>query len=331
MIRRRKRPGYTLLEIVLALAIAVLLLAALYSAVGYQLRQAQGGRDVTSQTTLSRSIVQRIETDVMSSLALSDPARFRNQSTNSQAQQAQQSGQSSSGQSSSGQSTAGQGTNVSTSKVKNSAGGTTAVATGGNSSAAGASSNSGNSSTQLPTAQPADATDDSNGMAGGTNPIVLPFGVMGDSQSLTLYVSRVPGELYGSRASDGGTVSDLRKIHYWLADGGMGLCRQEVRVATAAEALTLDPPGGDVKNYLLAPEVKSIEFRYFNGSTWADSWDSTTLGDDTVTPIGAPRAIEVRVGVLPPGGKDGDELKYYRHTIAILTSNGITQSSNPGQ
>jgi type II secretory pathway pseudopilin PulG len=321
MIRRRKRPAYTLLEIILALAIAILLLAALYSAVGFQLRQAQTGRDVTSQTTLSRSIVARIESDVASSLALADPARFRNQSTNAQAQQAQQSAQGTSGQAASGQGTSG---------TASSAKGSSGTAAGGsNSSGAGGTNNSG----MLPTAQPADATDDSNGMTGDNGPVVLPCGVMGDSTSLTLFVSKVPGELYGTRGGDGQLVSDLRKIHYWLADGGQGLCRQEIRVATTADALSLDPPSGDVNNYLLAPEVKSIAFRYFDGTsqTWMDSWDSTTLGDDTVTPIGAPRAIEVRVGVLPPGGKDGDELKYYRHTIAILTSNGTTQATNPGQ
>jgi hypothetical protein len=317
MIRRRKRPAYTLLEIVLALAIAVLLLAALYSAVGYQLRHAQGGRDVTSQTTLSRSIVARIENDVVSSLALADPARFRNQALAAQSQQAQQSGQSTSGQNTSGQNTSGK-----TTSGQPTSGQPTSGQTGASST-----TNSG----MPPTAQPADATDDSNGMAGQLGPIVLPSGVIGDSTSLTLYVSKVPGELYGTRSGDAGQlVSDVRKIHYWLADGGQGLCRQEVRVATADDALTLDAPSGDVNNYLLAPEVKSIEYRYFDGTNWQDSWDSTVAGDDGVTPIGAPRAIEVRVGFLPPGGKDGDELKSYRHTIAISTANGLTQATNGG-
>jgi type II secretory pathway component PulJ len=310
IIRRRKRPAYTLMEIILALAIAVLLLAALYSAVGYQLRQAQTGRDVTSQTTLSRSVVARIESDVASSLALADPARFRNQSKNAQSQLAQPSGQATSGQATSGQATSGK-----------------ATSSQPTSGQTGTAANTG----MLPMAQPADATDDSNGMAGQLGSVVLPSGVIGDNTSLTLYVSKVPGELYASRTGDmGQLVSDIRKIQYWLADNGLGLCRQEVRVATAEEALTTAPPGGDVNTYLLAPEVKSIEFRYFDGSSWVESWDSTTVGDDTITPIGAPRAIEVRVGVLPPGGKDGDELKYYRHTIAISTANSITQATNNG-
>src|SRR3954469_4521792 len=90
MIRRRKRSAYTLLEIILALAIAILLLAALYAAVGFQLRQAQSGRDATAQTMLSRTMVARIESDVVAALALSDPGRFRNQQKDQQQQQAQQ-------------------------------------------------------------------------------------------------------------------------------------------------------------------------------------------------------------------------------------------------
>jgi hypothetical protein len=79
---------------------------------------------------------------------------------------------------------------------------------------------------------------------------------------------------------------------------------------------------------MLAPEVKSLQFRYFDGTNWADTWDSTVIGDDTITPIGSPRAIEVRIGVLPPGGKDGDELKYFRQVILITTANAATQSGN---
>ena len=52
MRNRRRRPGYTLLEILLALTIAVMLLAAVYTFVGYQLKQAQAGRELIEQTTL---------------------------------------------------------------------------------------------------------------------------------------------------------------------------------------------------------------------------------------------------------------------------------------
>src|SRR5262245_38153034 len=77
--RKRRRPGYTLLEILLALAIAVLLLGAVYTFVGYQLRQAQAGRDLVEQTTLARALLDRMAGDVLSTLTLGSPSRFRDQ------------------------------------------------------------------------------------------------------------------------------------------------------------------------------------------------------------------------------------------------------------
>ena len=324
MIRRRKRPAYTLLEIVLALAIAVVLLAALYSAVGYQLRQAQTGRDVTGETTLSRSVLGRIENDVVSSLALCDPARFRNQALDAQQQQAQQqaqSGTTTAGQTSSTPSSTQTNTTITKTQTKS----TTTVM------ASGSGGTTGGSTSTTPQASSSDVTDTVSAAQGTLGQaVILPCGVIGDSTSLTLFASKVPAEALGLRGDGSQLAGDVRKIFYWLGDNGVGLCRQEVKVATADEAQNMTPPTGDVNNYLLAPEIKSVEFRYFDGTSWVDSWDSTVAGDDGSTPIGAPRAIEVRVGVQPAGGKDGDELKYYRHTIAIQTANGITQSSNNG-
>lgn len=319
MMRRRKRSAYTLLEIILALSIAILLLAALYGAVGYQLRQAQAGRDATAQTTLSRSILARVENDVNSSLSLCDSGRFRNQQKSVEAKLAREAKAAASGQAG-GQSTTTQTTTTQTTTTQT----TTTQGTSGQSS----------SGTESDVA--AAETPDEVGMAGFNGPVVLPFGVVGNANMMTLYVSRVPGEAYQNQL-----VSDIRRISYWLGDGGQGLCRQEIRVATANEALAdpFSPPPGEITNYLLAPEIKSLEFRYFDGASWVEEWDSRTLGGDKKTmsdgseigtPVGSPRAIEVRIGVLPAGGQEGDELKYYRHVIFIKTANGVTQATDPG-
>ena len=50
--RDSRRRGYTLLEILVASAIAVLLMSALYVAVDLQLRHAQAGREVIEQSVL---------------------------------------------------------------------------------------------------------------------------------------------------------------------------------------------------------------------------------------------------------------------------------------
>src|SRR5436190_755981 len=83
MRRKQSRPAFTLLEVLLALAIAVVLLAALYEAVDSQLKQAQAAREVVEQSALARNLLSRISSDLASTVSLSDPGRFRNQRQNS--------------------------------------------------------------------------------------------------------------------------------------------------------------------------------------------------------------------------------------------------------
>jgi hypothetical protein len=145
--------------------------------------------------------------------------------------------------------------------------------------------------------------------------------VQGDESSLTLYVSKVPVEVFGGT---GVLTSDLRKITYWMADGG--LARQEVRVITAAGA-TSSGPSGDEPTQTLAPEVQSLSFSYYDGSSWQSSWDSTGTGPDGVSPLGSPRAIAVTLKLTQPNGQPA---KTYRHVVPILTANGTAQQQNTG-
>ena len=144
---------------------------------------------------------------------------------------------------------------------------------------------------------------------GATN-IVLPLGVMGDNQTLHLFISNLPREIYSSsddfaNAAQGNapTVGDVRRVSYWLAgdeDRPGGLARQEVPVATGDDALENLPPQVDNEtSFILAPEVRSVQFQYWDGNEWEDSWDSTELGPDGVTPIGSPLAIAVTLTFAP--------------------------------
>src|SRR5207253_917962 len=103
-------------------------------------------------------------------------------------------------------------------------------------------------------------------------------------------------------AADGrGVNSDLRRVTYWLGGNGepLGLCREELRSVTADDANAPLPPNvPDEPSYVLAEEVKSLRFRYFDGTSWQDSWDGTAPGPDGPTPKGPPLAIEITLGVL---------------------------------
>jgi hypothetical protein len=278
-----------LVELVLATTIAMLLLGALYVAVDMQLRFAQNSRDLVEESTLARAILARIDSDASQVVGLSDPGRFRIAAGADALSDPNA-------------------TTVAASTTP--AASTTATTTGAASS----------------TASTATATTDS----GTSTNILLPLGVQGDSETLHLYVSRVPRELYSNINSDTPpVVSDLRRVSYWLlggADNPAGLARQEVPIVTSDDALQNLPPGVENEgSFLIAEEVRSLTFQYFDGTSWQDNWDSTTPGADGVTPIGSPRAVAVTVGVARPGANGN--VKIYRHVIAIASANGTTQQA----
>src|SRR5262249_52385481 len=66
--RLSRRAGFTLLEVLLASALAIVLMAALYVALDVQLRLASAGRESIEQATLNRYIVMRLEADLSSGL-----------------------------------------------------------------------------------------------------------------------------------------------------------------------------------------------------------------------------------------------------------------------
>src|SRR5437762_7977250 len=67
------RAAFTLLEMILALAIGLVLLAGLYAMMSSQLSHAQAGRTSIQEATLVRSLFARMSDDIASSLGPYDP------------------------------------------------------------------------------------------------------------------------------------------------------------------------------------------------------------------------------------------------------------------
>ncbi len=71
---------------------------------------------------------------------------------------------------------------------------------------------------------------------------------------------------------------------------------------------------------IIAPEVQAIQFRYFDGSTWATSWSGATAQS-------LPHAVEIQVsigssdpyGARTQAAKD-QAARTYRHVVAITTA-----------
>jgi hypothetical protein len=168
---------------------------------------------------------------------------------------------------------------------------------------------------------------------------VFNVGVQGDTGRLALPVSRFPREVNLTPDQLANIdalplVSDLRRITYWLAGGNsdspFGLARQELKVVTTDDLDSIPPDNiPDETVFVIAEEVKSLTFSYFDGTNWNDTWDGTSTDQNGNGPIGPPVAIAITIGIYAPGvaGADPDtKLKYYRHVVAIQTANGTSQT-----
>ncbi|MCS7045931.1 MAG: prepilin-type N-terminal cleavage/methylation domain-containing protein [Gemmataceae bacterium] len=249
MSRRRRRGAFTLLEMILAMAIGMVILGGVYMALTMQLGQAQAGREATQEAMTARAILNVITADILASLGPYDPK-------------------------------------------------------------------------QAPAPTATSVTGD---QAQATSPPVLfNIGVQGDSGTLLLSVGKVPREVLGSGAfrtapPNGGRVSDLRRILYWVEDG-MGLMKQELSLATSPEIDTTTPDAERAKK--LAPEVLSITFQYWDGGGWVATWDSTALGPDGETPVGSPAAIEITLEMKPRD--DNVTPRKYRHVVYLPAGNNYS-------
>jgi len=178
-------------------------------------------------------------------------------------------------------------------------------------------------------------TDPTTGAATDTTTTVLssryPFnlGVQGSSDTLTLYISKVPlsikqaGNNNLPGTDDVASDSDLRRVTYWMT--AAGLARQEVIAVTSDDELGNLPPGiPDEEKFVIAGEIVAVQFQYFDGTTWQDSWDGSVLAADGVSVTGPPFAIAMTLTIGRVDGtateSDDPESRTYRHVVQIPTA-----------
>jgi hypothetical protein len=295
LLTSRPRSAYTLLEVLLASAIGIILLGALYVAMEVQLRHAQAGREVIEQGTLVRALLTRIAADINASVGPTQPVVTAASSGGSSA--------------ASGGGTAAAGTTAA-------AGGTGGAATGASGAAAATA------------ATPGTAVQINFGVQGDNATLVLTVAkwprelnlstsASSDQQPAVADLRRISYWLAGA-----GSGSPL------------GLARQELKAVTTSDStLTATPPNiPDEAQYVIAEEVKNVTFQYWDGTAWQDSWDGTQPGADGSTPMGPPIAIAITIDVALPTAanatNDQPQIKSYRQVVSIVTANGATQASS---
>jgi prepilin-type N-terminal cleavage/methylation domain-containing protein len=298
----RARPGYTLLEVILAIAIGLLIVSALYVALDVQMRYMQSGRNAIIEAQLARGLLTRMSADIRASMAMlpTDPSIAGNSSGSG-------SGSGSGGGSTGAPSASGAGGSGSGGGSSSAGGSGSGGGTGSGSSASGSGSGSSGSGSS--------SSGSSNQATGQFN-----YGISGNDTQLTLFISAIPR--YSRTAADQQTgYADQRRVTYYLVPG-QGLAYQEVRTVTETDS------SGDPAPVILAKEVVDLQLRYYDpvAQQWTTSWDGTTSGP--------PMAVEIMLGIVadPEPGTLVRQNKgaTYCRAVVHIPSASIPQSAVDG-
>jgi prepilin-type N-terminal cleavage/methylation domain-containing protein len=310
----RARSGFSLLELILSLALAAVIAGIMGGLIQVFLVNQENGQDNVRQAQLARAILNMIAEDVRTTV------RYQPFDSSGLQQLLQPAsggggggggagGGGSAGGGGAGGGTGGGGGGASTGMV---AGGGGAMA-GGASGAGTASGGSGAGG--MASGMSGGATGASSGdlSAGAGTTAFLPPGIYGTSTSIEIDVSRLPRpDEYFPTLPDtttgaiGDMASDIKTVGYFVQtpqSGGvqdtmMSLSQQQL---TDPNASTASANGGLVRRsvdravtqyayemgqtdsllktgQILAPEVVGIEFQYFDGTQWLTEWDSSQQG-----------------------------------------------------
>ena len=282
--------GFTLLEVILALAIAALLLLALGSAIRIQMKAMDVGRTDVEEAQVARAVMKMIADDLRGAMF------FKSQDV---------SGATGAVASATGGLSTGAGAGAGASSGSSSSSGGSTSGTSGSSSTS--SSSSGSSTTTSP------ASDEVTRRAPG---------IYGDQYTIEIDVNRVPREdeydLLTQQLGDqsvGVHPSEVRTVSYFVSQGSgisstltattidssAGLLRGERDRPSAAYLYSGGTtfPSSD-RAEVIAPEVQAIEFRYFDGTSYYDSWDTELRS-------ALPMAVEVMIQVRTSNQERGVE------------------------
>lgn len=271
------RSGFTLFEVLIAMSLSILLIAAVYVSFDLYWKLRTAGEEEVQRAQVARAVLQRIELDIR---AVTFQETSGDESADSESPDEEDDG-----------------------------------------------------TTEITITDPAEAYSRGNaGLVGDATNLVL---------SVSLPQSHANYAAFDDEAALGLRTSDLRSVTYLLAGEGLGDLQEAV-----AERFTATAEGGDStviglarlegdrltlqqadmatdvdlladQARLLAPEIKSLLFEYFDGYEWQEEWDSSLYGS-------LPIAVRITIG-FPSDDQtttetDAGEPIVYRLTVLIPRS-----------
>ncbi len=279
------RTGFTLIEILIALSLSIVLISAIYSAVSLHWRYAEVGRARIDRAQVSLAVLRLLSEDV-GSVMFTPPS-----STTQEEEEA--------------------------AEATTSTGDTAATST----------------------------TEETNTTTDSTQ---ASLGIVGTADQLQLDISQparedfVPPESNSPSATTLPVRSDNVRVTWGLVSPASAEAddsgRRSLTVNPALARQIMDRLRGvveveeDTQNQvafadasILAREVVSLQFRYFDGYAWVEEWDSVTMER-------LPRAIEVTLGFIKPDDKPAGSLNLpgqvtvisIKHVILVPASSPVS-------
>ncbi len=290
MRRSPARPGYTLLEVLIASAIGIMLLSALYFSFDLTLRTSDSGRALVAESNLNRAVINRMALDFSSPLGVLPPM-------------------SGGASDNSGGTTSETETPAATETTP-----TTTPSTG--ESTTGSTSTTSTSSTTT-----TDSLLPFQGGIIGTSESLILFASKVPRYLADKEVAADPNAAVGS---------DAHRIGYYLHSSGKGLCRQDKPLVTEDKVgNSTDIDRAEEDREIIAPEVVALQFEYADGTGYTGEWDGTQASLDGSSTTGPPRAIKVLL-TFEYTDRDGNTAqKKIAHVFPVRSAVGLIQPEEP--
>jgi type II secretory pathway pseudopilin PulG len=298
---RSARRGLTLIEMILAVGLGLILVGGMYTAMQSSSRQVSEGKVTTERLRITRALYRRMELDLRAAMFDADTAVSDTSSSTDSTE-----------------------TEDDSSDTSGSTGGTS----GGQSAGTGT-----------------DTTTTTVGSSGEDEQWTGSLGIRGSASELWIDLSYIRRELSFPQEGSADTNSDLKTVAYFLTSAsnpatvdpnapiirtdpdGIGLARSMgdrsvLRTLNSSSSDSILPGPTEV----LAPEINGLKFRYFDGLTWYEEWDSTVSGS-------LPRAVEIAISyenAVDDGGDIGTSVvssasKQARFVVAIPVSDPLVE------
>ncbi|QDT63628.1 type II secretion system protein GspJ [Calycomorphotria hydatis] len=240
-----RRRAFTLVEVILALALSVVLMAAILSALELTRRLVSTGREEIERAQISRAVFQKISRDLRSVTFRVDSIAAEEEATSTDATDEESTAEE----------------------------------------------------------EPEEEATVIGGLTAETSLLMASGGLVGDSSALVMQICRPPRLDFRTNgtAMQSSRVSELQSVSYFIAAPNAGGLAGAVGDAFGAVGLSrlsgdrlaiqqADEEGNlgllADSSELLAPEITAVYFRYFDGSAWVETWDTSVTRQ-------LPSAVEV--------------------------------------